>query len=100
MNNKKLPLKQTLAALTLAATSIGFASSAAASLNYNNSGLDSVNKNKALKSGHEYMIVANYPNQLNVLDLKTDSVYKTCQMPDRLVPVHCKFHRIKRPLIS
>ncbi|WP_051227600.1 quinohemoprotein amine dehydrogenase subunit beta [Oceanospirillum beijerinckii] len=86
MNNKKLPLKQTLAALTLAATSIGFASSAAASLNYNNSGLDSVNKNKALKSGDEYMIVANYPNQLNVLDLKSDSVYKTCQMPDRFGP--------------
>ena len=45
MKNKKLPLKQTLAALTLTATSIGFASSAAASLNYNNSGLGSVNKN-------------------------------------------------------
>ncbi len=40
----------------------------------------------ALKSGSEYMVVANYPNQLHVLDLATDSVYKTCDMPDRFGP--------------
>ena len=41
---------------------------------------------KALKSGQEYMIVANYPNQLHVLDLATDSVYKTCDLPGRFGP--------------
>lgn len=40
----------------------------------------------ALKSGDEYMIVANYPNQLHVLDLKTDSIYKTCNLPGRFGP--------------
>lgn len=42
--------------------------------------------NKALKAGHEYMIVANYPNQLHVLDLATDKLYKTCDLPGRFGP--------------
>ena len=40
----------------------------------------------ALKAGSEYMVVANYPNQMHVLDLATDTVYKTCDMPDRFGP--------------
>ena len=32
------------------------------------------------------MIVANYPNQLHVLDLATDSLYKTCDLPGRFGP--------------
>lgn len=43
-------------------------------------------KGPSLKSGDEYMVVANYPNQLHVLDLKTDSIYKTCDMPGRFGP--------------
>ncbi|WP_432474495.1 quinohemoprotein amine dehydrogenase subunit beta [Amphritea sp. HPY] len=40
----------------------------------------------ALKAGSEYMVVANYPNQMHVLDLATDTIYKTCDMPDRFGP--------------
>lgn len=82
MHNKKysrLNVKTTLALLAMGIT--GYSSHAMAI-----NGLASVNKDKALESGHEYMVVANYPNQLNVLDLKNDSVYKTCQMPDRFGP--------------
>ncbi|CAD5110264.1 quinohemoprotein amine dehydrogenase subunit beta [Zestomonas carbonaria] len=41
---------------------------------------------KALQKDHEYMAITNYPNNLHVIDLKDDSVYKTCQMPDRFGP--------------
>lgn len=40
----------------------------------------------ALQAGHEYMIVTNYPNNLHVLDLASDSVFKTCVMPDAYGP--------------
>lgn len=40
----------------------------------------------ALKSGHEYMIATNYPNNLHVVDLATDSLYKTCRLPDAFGP--------------
>lgn len=40
----------------------------------------------ALKAGHEYMIATNYPNNLHVVDLATDKVYKTCVMPDAYGP--------------
>lgn len=40
----------------------------------------------ALKAGHEYMIATNYPNNLHVLDLASDSVLKTCVMPDAYGP--------------
>lgn len=41
---------------------------------------------KALHKGHEYMAVTNLPNNLHVIDLKDDSVYKTCSLPDRFGP--------------
>lgn len=40
----------------------------------------------ALKAGHEYMIVTNYPNNLHVVDVATDTVYKSCVMPDKFGP--------------
>lgn len=40
----------------------------------------------ALKPGHEYLIATNYPNNLHVVDLASDKVYKTCQMPDAYGP--------------
>ncbi|RTE64853.1 quinohemoprotein amine dehydrogenase subunit beta [Amphritea opalescens] len=50
------------------------------------SGLAVAAKGPALKPGNEYMVVANYPNQMQVLDLQTDTLYKTCDMPDRFGP--------------
>lgn len=41
---------------------------------------------KVLVSGHEYMAVTNYPNNLHVIDLGSDTLYKTCQMPDAFGP--------------
>lgn len=40
----------------------------------------------ALNSGHEYMVTTNYPNNLHVIDLANDSLYKTCKMPDAFGP--------------
>ncbi|MCC6075372.1 quinohemoprotein amine dehydrogenase subunit beta [Pseudomonas sp. GCM10022188] len=40
----------------------------------------------ALKAGHEYLIATNYPNNLHVVDLASDKVYKTCTMPDAYGP--------------
>ncbi len=40
----------------------------------------------ALKAGQEYMVVANYPNQIHVLDLQTDSLLKTCKVPGAYGP--------------
>ena len=40
----------------------------------------------ALKAGHEYMIVTNYPNNLHVVDVASDTVYKSCRMPDKFGP--------------
>lgn len=40
----------------------------------------------ALEKGQEYMVVANYPNNLHVLDLATDRLYKSCDMPDAFGP--------------
>ncbi len=40
----------------------------------------------ALKPGNEYMIVANYPNQINVIDLSTDALVKTCKVPGAYGP--------------
>ena len=41
---------------------------------------------KALTPGHEYMAVTNYPNNLHVIDLASEKLYKTCQMPDAFGP--------------
>lgn len=35
----------------------------------------------ALKPGNEYLAVANNPGQIHVLDLATDSLYKSCDIP-------------------
>ncbi|MFC6672879.1 quinohemoprotein amine dehydrogenase subunit beta [Marinobacterium aestuariivivens] len=40
----------------------------------------------ALKRGHEYMVVANYPNNLHVLELAGDSLYKSCPLPRAFGP--------------
>lgn len=44
------------------------------------------NESRALEAGHEYLMIANYPNNLHVLDLATNSVYKTCALPDAFGP--------------
>lgn len=44
------------------------------------------NEALALKAGSEYLMVANYPNNLHVVDLATDRVYKTCVLPDAFGP--------------
>ena len=38
-------------------------------------------ENTALQVGHEYMVTTNYPNNLHVIDLATDTLFKTCKMP-------------------
>ncbi|WP_065260685.1 quinohemoprotein amine dehydrogenase subunit beta [Pseudomonas bananamidigenes] len=43
-------------------------------------------ENTALQDGHEYMLTTNYSNNLHVIDLSTDSLYKTCKMPDAFGP--------------
>lgn len=40
----------------------------------------------ALVEGNEYMIVANYPNNMHVIDLQTDKLYKSCELPDSFGP--------------
>lgn len=39
-----------------------------------------------LEAGNEYMIVANYPNQIHVIDVETDTLFKTCQVPGAFGP--------------
>ncbi|MEW5546534.1 quinohemoprotein amine dehydrogenase subunit beta [Pseudomonas soli] len=41
---------------------------------------------KALKAGHEYLIATNYPNNLHVVEVASDTLYKTCRMPDSFGP--------------
>ncbi|MDO4683138.1 MAG: quinohemoprotein amine dehydrogenase subunit beta [Lautropia sp.] len=40
----------------------------------------------ALKPGREYLAVANYPNQLQIIDAVSDVLYKTCPLPDDFGP--------------
>jgi quinohemoprotein amine dehydrogenase beta subunit len=42
--------------------------------------------NPTLDPGHEYMVATNYPNNLHVIDLQTDTLYKTCTLPDAFGP--------------
>lgn len=44
------------------------------------------NAGRALQSGQEYMVVTNYPNNLHVIDVATDQVYKSCDLPDQFGP--------------
>ncbi|SFG10208.1 quinohemoprotein amine dehydrogenase subunit beta [Neptunomonas qingdaonensis] len=39
-----------------------------------------------LEPGNEYMIVANYPNQIHVIDVETDKLFKTCKVPGAFGP--------------
>jgi len=48
--------------------------------------LKGTNVDKALKKGQEYMVLTNYPNNLQIIDLKTETVYKRCEMPGKYGP--------------
>ncbi len=41
---------------------------------------------KALKAGSEYLVTVNYPNNLHVVDMQNDKLYKTCQIPGGFGP--------------
>ncbi|WP_371228305.1 quinohemoprotein amine dehydrogenase subunit beta [Pseudomonas sp. QE6] len=43
-------------------------------------------ESKALESGHEYLISTNYPNNLHVVDMQTDKLFKTCTIPGAYGP--------------
>lgn len=45
-----------------------------------------LDESRALKSGDEYLTVMNYPNNLNIVDLQTNSIYKTCPLPGAFGP--------------
>ncbi len=45
-----------------------------------------LNADKPLVKGDEYYVVGNYPDNLHVLDLKTDTLYKTCAVPGTVGP--------------
>ncbi|CAL93859.1 quinohemoprotein amine dehydrogenase subunit beta [Azoarcus olearius] len=45
-----------------------------------------LNTDRALQSGHEYLVVANRPNNLHVVDLQSNTLYKTCPLPDAFGP--------------
>lgn len=40
----------------------------------------------ALEKDHEYLVVANYPNNMHVIDVETDTLYKSCELPDSFGP--------------
>ena len=40
----------------------------------------------ALEKDHEYLVVANYPNNMHVIDVEADTLYKSCELPDSFGP--------------
>jgi len=70
MDNKRLTALIPAAALTLGAALSG----------------NALAQGPALEEGHEYMVVANYPNNMHVIDLETDRLYKSCDLPDAFGP--------------
>ena len=70
MTNKLLTSLVTATALTLSAT---LPTSALAT-------------SPALEKDHEYLVVANYPNNMHVIDVETDRLYKSCALPDAFGP--------------
>ena len=40
----------------------------------------------ALEKGHEYLLVANYPNNIHVIDTETDTLFKSCDLPGSFGP--------------
>lgn len=76
-NKREVTMKlQSIGSLTAAVAGLALAMPAFAA---NESG-------PTLKVGHEYMIATNYPNNLHVVDLASDKLYKTCVMPDAYGP--------------
>lgn len=73
-NNKRTPWVKGMVASVLACLAVSSPLQAAQ------------NKGPALKAGGEYMVVANYPNQVHVLDIEKDKLYKTCQLPGGFGP--------------
>lgn len=71
MPAKPSPLQHVLAVLALAWTLGGSAHAA---------------PDTPLTPGHEYVAVANRPNQLSIVDAQTDQVLKTCQLSDDFGP--------------
>lgn len=74
---------------SLAATSIGLAAislATAVGLALGVPAAVAAETGPALKVGHEYLIATNYPNNLHVVDLASDSLYKTCRLPDAFGP--------------
>lgn len=45
-----------------------------------------LNADKPLQKGDEYLVVGNYPDNLHVVDLKSDALYKTCPVPGSIAP--------------
>ena len=39
-----------------------------------------------LVSGHEYVVTAHHPNDLTFVDAQTDTLFKTCSLPERFNP--------------
>ncbi len=74
-------MKKTMIGCALRRTALVLACLAAGTLH-----AASANESLALEPGNEYLMVANYPNNLNVVDLASDSVYKTCKLPDAFGP--------------
>lgn len=44
------------------------------------------NESRALQAGSEYLMVPSYPSYLNIVDLASASVYKTCKLPGKYGP--------------
>ena len=73
-------MKKTMIGCALRRTAAALACLAAGTLHA------AANESLALKPGSEYLMVANYPNNLNVVDLASETVYKTCALPDAFGP--------------
>jgi quinohemoprotein amine dehydrogenase beta subunit len=80
----KLRLNGSLAASCIGLVGLFVATGVSLALSVPNASAAEVDK--ALKSGHEYLIATNYPNNLHVVDLASDTLYKTCQLPDAFGP--------------
>ncbi|WP_408004411.1 quinohemoprotein amine dehydrogenase subunit beta [Pseudomonas arcuscaelestis] len=73
----------------LAATSMGLfavCTAATVGLAMGVPSASAANSGPALKSGQEYLLATNYPNNLHLIDVATDKLYKTCEMPDAFGP--------------
>lgn len=69
MNNKKMWLGASFSALYLASA-----------------GAYALNESKPLSKGTEYLAVANYPDNLHIVDVTKDKLVKTCKIPGKFGP--------------